>query len=126
MLLDEAVAFAMACPGAVRADSKVYVSFTGHAGRPRLVEASAVTLRILDTGPAYPTSLEHGRELTSKWITACVGPVFSAPGLAHTDILRNLEHGAAVFWQRFLPGALLPDAMALPAPPPAGSRGSRV
>jgi hypothetical protein len=111
VLLEDAAAFAKACPSVLRADEAAYVEFLGAFGRPRCVKLSALTITLINRrGAEQPFS---GDPLSSlgAWLEANPMPVveeISALGLAP---LALLERGAAAFWLEHLPGPLHADAI---------------
>ncbi len=110
---DEAVLFAMACRSAVKVGEKVYVGYLGLGGRPRCIELSAISKRLIDLQAPLPDSLEGGRSAVRAWLKDLEVPKFEALDGVATDPLSALARCASAYWLNWLPGPLVPDALGL-------------
>ena len=116
-LRQEAAAFAVACRTPVRAGEHVYVSFQGIHGRPRCVECSAVTVRLLDVAAPIPVTVEAAIEQFQDWLESWCEERPELKGV--TDTVAVHERAASVFWADAMPGLLVPDVLGIYPSTPA-------
>lgn len=110
-LRQEAAAFAVACKSPVRAGARVLVTFSGIHDRPRCVECSAITIRLLEVAAPVPTTTEVAIKQFEAWLESWCKDLATPDRTA--DAIGLLERAASVYWGDAMPGLLVPDLLGI-------------
>ncbi len=109
-LVDEAIAFARACSDAVVVGDKVYVAFTGMFDRPRCVQLSNISIRLLQRQFPDSPSIDTHRAL-ENWVLTHTTALPKPVAALCLPPLELLELSAEAHWLEFLPASLFADAI---------------
>ncbi|MCK6376668.1 MAG: hypothetical protein L6Q69_21590 [Zoogloea sp.] len=125
-LLQEAQALVKALHTAVSDGAVVYVAFDGVFKRPRCVQLSPVTLRLLGEVQDLKCLETDASADLEQWVKGHLPALSTDIAALDNSPLELLESAALAFWMKHLPGALFNDTVAAisiaPLPLPALAR----
>ncbi len=110
-LRQEAAAFAVACKSPIRMGGRVVVTYSGIHDRPRCVECSAVTIRLLEVAAPAPVSVEAAIARFEAWLRNRCSEFQEPDGGA--DAIDLVERAASIYWADAMPGLLVPDVLGI-------------